>query len=80
MKVAPGRSCSITGKGDKLVVLMQDKGVLKYYDVHSKILNTLGSGSFLKSVYLPDGQLLFTWEDNGEIKIKGVAKEDMASH
>jgi hypothetical protein len=72
IKIAAGRSCSITGNGKKLMVLMQDKGVTKYYDVGNKTLSAAGSGSFLKSVFLPDGGKLFTWEEDGQIKITRV--------
>ena len=73
IKIGPGRICSITGNGDKVLVLMQDQGALKYYDVQNKTFNSLGSGGFLKSVCLPDGEAIFTWEEEGAIKIRRVS-------
>jgi hypothetical protein len=72
IKIAPGRSCSITGNGDKLLVLMQDQGVLEYFDLQNKTFNSIGPGGFLKSVCLPNGEIVFTWEEEGAIKIKRV--------
>jgi hypothetical protein len=71
-EIGKGRSCSVAGSGKKLLILMQEKGDVKYYDTSSKELISLGKGNFLKSVILPGGSTLFSWEENGEIKVKLV--------
>ena len=69
-EIGKGRTCSISGHGGRLLISMQDKGTVKYYDMKNTGLTDAGQGSFLKSVVLPDGKILLAWEEAGNITVQ----------
>lgn len=65
--VDQGKACSITSLGSHLICSYQQGETLKVKDITSGKIETIGRGSFLKSVLLPDGSLLSTWQQDGRV-------------
>jgi hypothetical protein len=70
--IGKGRTCSIAGKDDDIVISMQTRDTLKVVKLPQKNELTIGTGSFLKSIVLPDNKILCVWEQDNIIKFKRV--------
>jgi hypothetical protein len=70
--LATGRSCSIAVRADgkQAVSLLQQDGMVKIVNVHSKKERIAGRGNFAKCLMLPNGNLLCAWEDHKTIHLK----------
>ena len=67
-----GRECSIT-LGDQAPILsMQDGDTLELIQPSQQKTTTIGNGSFLQSMVLPDNKILCVWEQNNTIKYRKV--------
>lgn len=66
--IGKGRLCgiSINGQGSPVLSLQQD-GEVQVYNVADGKLRSAGSGAFLKTLALPGGGLLCTWENNNMV-------------
>ena len=58
---------------------MQDDGNVKIMDLGYKKEFVVGKGSFLKSLMLPDENIICTWEQDNNIKFKKVTLQSMNS-
>jgi hypothetical protein len=67
-----GRTCSITGTSGNVIMTMEKRDTLKLVKLPQKSEITVGTGSFLKSIVLPDGKILCVWEHDNIIKFKKV--------
>lgn len=67
-----GRTCSITGSGENTIISMETRDTLKVVRLPQKNEITIGKGSFLKSIILPDNRILCVWEQDNMIKFKKV--------
>jgi hypothetical protein len=66
--IGKGRLCgiSISRQGSPMVSLQQD-GEVWVYSIASRTLRSAGRGAFLKTLALPGGGLLCTWENNNQV-------------
>lgn len=71
-KLAVGKSVSITLQQNLPVVMLQDKDGVKLISVENNQQKLIGSGSFLKSIQLPDNQMICVWEQDNKIMVKKV--------
>jgi hypothetical protein len=67
-KIGKGRNCSITGTAGHAVISMQTGDSLKLFILPHKKEIAVGSGSFLKSIVLPDGKIYAVWEQDKKIQ------------
>lgn len=77
-----GRACSITlnkTNNNKTFITMQDGGNVKIMDLGDKKEFVVGKGSFLKSLMLPDENIICTWEQDNNIKFKKITIQAMNS-
>lgn len=74
MPIGKARLCSINynNKNNKLIISMTEGENVKIFDVGTKSETLVGKGSFLKSIILPDNQLLCVWEENKTIKCRKI--------
>ncbi len=70
--IGKGRTCSISGTADNTVISMQTGDTVKVIKLSQKNKITVGTGSFLKSIVLPDNRILCVWEQDNKIKFKKV--------
>jgi len=72
VNMGKGRECSIT-LGDQAPILsMQDGDTLELIQPSQQKTTTIGNGSFLQSMVLPDNKILCVWEQNNTIKYRKV--------
>lgn len=72
MLLGQGKICSIANKNNKLVISMTAGENVKIFDIGTKSEILVGKGNFLKSLILPDNQLLCVWEENKTIKYRKI--------
>lgn len=70
--IGKGRTCSITGTAGNTIISMQNKDTLKVVRLPQRNVITIGTGSFLKSIVLPDNKILCVWEQDNKIIYKKV--------
>jgi len=71
-QLAKGRDCSISTAQNQVLVSMSDGGELKYKNVRTNAETTVGKGSYLKTMILPDNKVLCVWEEEGKIKSRKI--------
>jgi hypothetical protein len=75
-QLTSGRSCSIStnnnAKSKKLIVTMQEGETVKAMNIDDKKEFTIGKGSYLKAIILPDESVLYVWEQDKKIKFKKI--------
>ena len=70
--IANGRTCSISGTGDSPVLTFQNNDTVKVMKLKNRKEIAVGNGSFLKSAWLPDDEVLCVWEQDNKIKFKKI--------
>ncbi|MDI1322712.1 MAG: hypothetical protein PSV36_08170 [Algoriphagus sp.] len=70
IKIGEGRNSSISGTSDTILISMQSGDAVKSVSLKGKIENTIGKGSYLKSIVLPDKKVFYIWEQDREIKFQ----------
>jgi hypothetical protein len=70
--IANGRTCNISGSGDNAALTFQNNDTVKVMVLKNRKEITVGNGSFLKSIMLPDSKVLCVWEQNNNIKFKKI--------
>jgi hypothetical protein len=70
--IGKGRNSSITLQADDPILTFQSNDTIKVVKVKTKEEAVIGNGSFLKSAILPDGKLLYVWEQDNTIKFRKI--------
>lgn len=68
IKIGEGRNPSISGTANNILIAMQNGDAVKSVSLKDKYEVKVGKGSYLKSIVLPDKQVLYIWEQDREIK------------
>jgi len=68
--IGKGRTCSITGAAGNTIISMQNKDTLQVVQLPQRNVITIGMGSFMRSIVLPDHKILSVWEQDKFIKFK----------
>lgn len=72
INMGKGRICSIAGTAGNTVISMQNSDTVEVMKLSQKKEISIGTGSFLKSIVLPDSKVLCVWEQDIKIKFKKV--------
>ncbi|MET3114903.1 hypothetical protein AAKU52_002643 [Pedobacter sp. CG_S7] len=70
--IGKGRTCSISGTGNNTAIAMQVGDMVKIVTLKNKNEITIGKGSFLRFIVLPDKKIICVWEQDNEVKFKKV--------
>lgn len=70
IKIGEGRNSSISGTSDNILITLQSGETVKSVSLKGKNEVSVGKGSFLKSIVLPDKKVLYIWEQDREIKFQ----------
>jgi len=73
VNMGKGRECSIALIGQTPILSMQDGDALELVRPSQQKTITVGNGSFLQSMALPDNRILCVWEQNNSIKFRNTA-------
>ncbi len=68
IKIGEGKNSSISGDSDTILISYQSGNTVKSVSLKNKIEISIGNGSYLKSIFLPDRKVLHIWEQDREIK------------
>lgn len=68
VKIGEGRNSSISGTSDTILISMQSGDAVKSVSLTDKYDNTIGKGSYLKSIILDDKTVFYIWEQDRQIK------------
>ncbi|HMH20502.1 MAG TPA: hypothetical protein VK563_01945 [Puia sp.] len=68
--IGKGRMSSIAGITESAVISMQTRDTLKIIKLPQKNETIIGTGSFLKSIILPDNKILCVWEQDNKIQFR----------
>jgi hypothetical protein len=69
--VGKGRNCRISG-GTNPAITWKDGDDLKLKFLHSKAVQTIGEGSYIETIEMPDKRILCVWENDKELFFKRI--------
>lgn len=68
IKVGVGKNPSISATSDAILISMQTGDIVKSVSLENKYEIPIGKGTYLKSVILPNKEVLYIWEQDRQIK------------